>query len=86
MSNIGIRNLKFNTSSIIRNVSKKKMSYIVTCYGHPVGLLSPIEPVKTQNSSNSQLVWEKLESLNSTIASAWKSKKSAVEILSEMRR
>ena len=24
MSNIGIRNLKFNTSSIIRNVSKKK--------------------------------------------------------------
>jgi antitoxin (DNA-binding transcriptional repressor) of toxin-antitoxin stability system len=87
MNDIGIRNLKSHASSIMRNVWKKKNSYLVTCRGRPVGLLRPIETTMPKvRATGSGANWEKLELLSSKIASDWKPGESAVKILSDMRR
>jgi prevent-host-death family protein len=84
MEEIGIRELKARASEIVRAVKERRARYLITQRGRPVALLVPLDALPPQPSADE--VWARLEELGKEIARNWQSEKSAVEILSEMRR
>ncbi|MFZ5807718.1 MAG: type II toxin-antitoxin system Phd/YefM family antitoxin [Chloroflexota bacterium] len=84
MEEIGIRELKARASELVRSVKERHARYLITRRGKPVAILLPVEAVPPQPDPDE--VWARLEALGEEIARNWQSEKSAVEILSEMRR
>ncbi|MBM3145664.1 MAG: type II toxin-antitoxin system Phd/YefM family antitoxin [Chloroflexi bacterium] len=92
MPDIGIRELKTRASEIVRTVREERARYVVTHRGRPVAILMPLDT--TEASALSHRIqtespgpaWDKLNSLGEEIGREWQSGKSALEILSEMRR
>lgn len=84
MEEIGIRELKTRASEVVRAVKEKRARYVITRRGKPAALLIPMD-AEIQERDDDE-VWERLEKLGREIAKGWQSNKSAVEILSEMRR
>jgi len=84
MEEIGIRELKARVSEVVRAVKERRVRYLITQRGRPAALLVPLDALPPQ--PNADEVWARLEELGKEIARNWQSEKSAVEILSEMRR
>lgn len=84
MEEIGIRELKARASDVVRAVKEQRARYVVTQRGEPVALIIPLDALPTNKSDDE--VWERLMQLGEEISKNWQSEKSAVEILSEMRR
>jgi prevent-host-death family protein len=81
MTEVGIRDLKNRTSEIIRAVREERVEYVITYRGQPV---ARIVPVATEKDGEQAL--QELERLSQEISAQWNSDKSAVELLTEMRR
>ena len=81
---IGIRELKIRASEVVRAVKEKRARYVVTQRGVPAALIIPLDAVVAKPSDDE--VWERLMKLGEEIGKGWQNEKSAVEILSEMRR
>lgn len=81
MAEIGVRELKNHASQIVREVREERAEYVITYRGRPV---ARIVPIVTEEEAERSL--ENLEQLSQEISARWQSDKSAVEILSEMRR
>ncbi len=81
---IGIRELKIHASEVVRAVKEKRARYVVTQRGIPAALIIPLDAIVPQQSAEE--VWERLMKLGEEIGKGWQNEKSAVEILSEMRR
>lgn len=86
MKSIGVRDLKTHASGIVQQVREGQVSYMVTHRGHPVGVLSPLDAGTVSSPSKPDGGWDRLGKLADRIGKGWKSKKSSVEIISEMRR
>jgi prevent-host-death family protein len=90
MPDIGIRELKARASEIVRNVRQRRMRYIITYRGRPVGLLMPLERAGSGEArlavETDQSAWDDLIRLGKDIGRGWKSPQSSTEILSDMRR
>jgi prevent-host-death family protein len=84
MEEIGIRELKARASEVVRAVKERRARYVITQRGRPAAILVPLDALPPQ--PDPEEVWARLESLGKEIAENWQSEKSAVEILSEMRR
>ena len=81
MAEVGVRELKNRASEIIRAVREERVEYVITYRGKPVARLVPV----TAEEDDEQ-AWQKLEWLSQEISAQWQSDKSAVELLTEMRR
>jgi prevent-host-death family protein len=81
MAEVGIRELKNRASEIIRAVREERVEYVITYRGQPVARLVPV----TVEEDDEQ-AWQELEWLSQEISAQWRSDKSAVELLTEMRR
>jgi len=84
MEEIGIRELKARVSEVVRAVKERRVRYLITQRGRPVALLVPLDALPPQ--PNADEVWARLERIREELGKGWQSEKSAVEILSEMRR
>ena len=84
MEEIGIRELKARASDVVRAVKEKRARYVVTQRGVPAALIIPLDAVPAKPTDDE--VWEHLIKIGEELAKGWQSEKSAVEILSEMRR
>lgn len=84
MKEIGIRELKARASEVVRAVKERRARYVITQRGKPVAVLLPIDAVPPQPDPDE--VWARLEAIREELGKGWQSEKSAVEILSEMRR
>jgi len=84
MEAIGIRELKARASEVVRAVKERRARYIITQRGRPAAVLVPLDALPPQPDADE--VWARLEELGKEIARNWQSEKSAVGILSEMRR
>lgn len=84
MEEIGIRELKARTSEVVRSVKERRARYVITQRGVPVAVIIPIEALQPEKSADE--VWERLMQIGEELSKNWQSEKSAVEILSEMRR
>ena len=85
MEEIGIRELKARASDVVRAVKEKRARYVITQRGKPVAVIVPIDAVVPAKPSDDE-VWERLLKIREELGKGWQSEKSAVEILSEMRR
>ena len=81
---IGIRELKSRASEVIRAVKEERARYVITQRGKPAALIIPVDAVPEKKSDDE--VWERLMKIREELGKGWQSEKSAVEILSEMRR
>lgn len=82
---IGIRELKSRASEVVRAVKEERARYVITQRGKPAALIIPLDAVPPEKVSDDE-VWERLMKIGEEISKGWQSEKSAVEILSEMRR
>jgi len=73
--------LKNRTSEVVRAVREERAEYVITYRGKPVARLVPV----TEEEDAEQALQE-LERLGQEISTGWRSDKSAVELLTEMRR
>ena len=84
MSAIGIRDLKANTSQIVRRVREKGETIDVTYHGEVVARLIPVK--RPQPKKEEGAVWTDLEQLAAEIGLAWPADVSAVEAIWDVRR
>jgi prevent-host-death family protein len=81
MAEVGVRELKNRASEIIRAVREEQAEYVITYRGQPVARLVPVI-----GEEDDEQAWQELEWLSQEISAQWRSDKSAVELLTEMRR
>jgi prevent-host-death family protein len=85
---IGVRELKNQTSRVLRAVREEMAEYIVTLHGKPVAVLRPLteeESLQLQQHEIEKSTAE-MKAIAQEVAAAWTSKKSGVELVSEQRR
>jgi prevent-host-death family protein len=82
---IGIRELKSRASEVVRAVKEERTRYVITQRGKPAALIIPMDAAPPEKDSDDE-VWERLMKIIEELGKGWQSEKSAVEILSEMRR
>jgi prevent-host-death family protein len=86
MREIDVRELKVKTSEIMRNVRQRRVGYIITYRGRPVGRLSPLEDrVPSRAASNESAAWDELTRLGKEIGCGWPAGVSSADVLSEMK-
>lgn len=85
---IGVRELKNQTSRVIRTIREEMAEYVITVHGKPVALLRPLTDEDLQNlrQAESSDALAEMRTLAQRIATAWKSPKSGVELINEQRR
>ena len=81
---IGIRELKARASEVVRAVKEERARYVITQRGKPAAIIVPLDAAPPEKSADE--VWERLLKIGEELGKGWQSEKSAVEILSEMRR
>ncbi len=89
MPEIGVRELKARASEIVRAVRERRARYLITYRGKPVGILLPVGEAEGDDlavQERRDAAWRELVALGQAVGEGWESDKTAVEILSEMRR
>jgi prevent-host-death family protein len=81
MAEVGIRELKNHTSEIVRAVREERVEYVVTYRGQPVARLVPLA-----DEEDGEQALQELEEISQEVSVRWQSNRSAVELLTEMRR
>lgn len=82
MVTVGIRELKQQTSELIRLVRETGSEVQVTYHGQVVALLVPVNKPKTKTASRA---WTQIDSLAAEISAHWKKGVSAAKAVSEGR-
>ena len=86
---IGIRELRSRASEIIREVHERETEFVVTLNGEPMAVLRPLDektPDLRRTETGLDEALEEADRLAERIARAWRSPKSALELLEEQRR
>jgi prevent-host-death family protein len=85
---IGVRELKNQTSRVIRAVREEMSEYVVTLRGEPVAVLRPLteEDAQRLRKVETDAALAEMKALAQEVASAWTSEKSGVELVAEQRR
>lgn len=91
---VGVRELKNDTSEVIRAVREEQAKYIVTYHGRPVAIILPVDPAQqavdiaagVTGASDDADYWAEMDALRAEIDAKWRSDKSAVELVAEQRR
>ncbi len=86
MASVGIRELKQNTSQVLRRVREKRERIQVTYRGEVVALLVPVTSSRsTTRKKADEAVWTDLEQLAAEIGAHWPKDVSAVQAIREDR-
>lgn len=86
MRSVGVRELKSNTTQILRRIREKGESIEVTYHGKVIAMLIPA-PGETQASTpEAAAVWTDLDRLAAEIGARWPAGVSAAEAVREARR
>ena len=85
---VGVRELKNQTSRIIRAVREEMSEYVVTLRGEPVAVLRPLTEEEAQRLRQVEIdvALAEMKALAQEVASAWTSEMSGVELIAEQRR
>lgn len=85
---IGVRELKNQTSRIVRTVREESVEYVITLQGKPVAILRPFTDEDDQRLHQTELAkaLAEMKSLAAEVAAAWQSPHSGVELIDEQRR
>ena len=81
---VGIRELKSRASELVRAVKEDRARYVITQRGKPAALIIPLDAAPPQKSGNQ--AWERLVRMGEELSKGRKGAKSAIEMLTEIRR
>jgi prevent-host-death family protein len=84
MVTVGVRELKQQTSELIRLVRETGSEVRVTHRGQVVALLIPVTPQK--NTAGEKRAWANLDTLSAEIGARWPKGVSAAQAVAEDRR
>jgi prevent-host-death family protein len=84
---VGVRELKSQTSRILRTVREEQAEYVVTYQGEPIAVLRPfsVDDEKMLQKIAIEDELAAIDRLAEQITNAWVSEKSATELLEEIR-
>lgn len=85
MVEVGVRELKQNTSSILRRVRETKEAVTITHRGRAIAKLVPVIEAESQQEEFWK-VWAEMDELAKEIGALWQGNPSAVEAVDEQRR
>ena len=81
---VSVASAKKNLEDILARLSPGETATLIGPEGRPMAVLVPL---KSSEESEEKIDWDaEWEAVAKEIDSAWKSKKSAIEVLTEMRR
>lgn len=85
---VGVRELKNRASAIVGEVREHAAEYVVTLRGEPVAVLRPYTDAdaRRQRRERARASLAAVDVLADEIAAAWRSEKSAAELVDEQRR
>lgn len=92
MSLIGVRELREQTSEVIRRVREERAEYVVTYQGRPVAAILPLDTEQAEaemvKAAKGAVVgdWELYEQLAEEIRSAWPADVSTQDVIDVVRR
>ena len=84
---IGVRELKNQATSIVREVREEAAEYVITHHGQPVAVLRPIgkQDVEELQKQEAVAVWKNLLETGRQLSESKQIKKSVLETLEEIR-
>lgn len=85
MSSVGIRELKTNTSEIVRRVREQGEVVEITHRGEVVARLIPARPIKS-SAEELENLWAEMDRLAEEVSAHWTGSPSAVDAVREGRR
>ncbi len=85
MTTVGIRELKQNTSRILRRVREGGETIEITYHGEPIARLVPISPAKPSTEEISAVLTD-LDELSAEISAQWPEGVSALDAINDVRR
>jgi len=92
MSLIGVRELREQTSEVIRRVREERAEYVITYQGRPVAVILPVDTERAEAemvaASKKAVVgdWERYERLAEEIKRAWPADVSTQDLIDAVRR
>jgi len=85
MVTVGVRELKQQTSKILRRVREEGETVEITYHGETVARLIPVNP-PTPSTKEMAAIWVDLDQLTAEISARWPEGVSAVEAIRDVRR
>lgn len=82
---IGIRELKANTSEVLRRVREEHASYVVTYRGRVIAKLVPAEDEEFDQEASDRL-WKRMDELAEEVGKKWPKGLSAADAIAQDRR
>ena len=92
MSLIGVRELREQTSEVIRRVRQDRAEYVVTYQGRPVAIILPLDAGRAERemvqASKKAVLgsWERYERLAEELRRAWPADLSTQGVVNSIRR
>ena len=92
MSLIGVRELREQTSEVIRRVRQDFAEYVVTYQGRPVAIILPLDAGRAERevvqASKKAVLgsWERYERLAKELRRAWPADLSTQDVIDSIRR
>ena len=92
MSLIGVRELREQTSEVIRRVRQDRAEYVVTYQCRPVAIILPLDAERAESemvqASKKAVLdsWERYERLAEELRRAWPSDLSTQDVIDSIRR
>ena len=92
MGLIGVRELREQTSEVIRRVREERVEYVVTYQGRPVAVILPLNTEQAEaemvRASKGAVLrsWERYERLAEEIRQAWPVDLSTQDLIDAVRR
>ncbi len=92
MSLIGVRELREQTSEVIRRVRQDRAKYVVTYQGRPVAIILPLDAGRAEKEmvqASKKVVlgsWERYELLAEELRRAWPAGLSTQDVIDSIRR
>lgn len=85
MATVGIRELKQQTSKILRRVREKGEIIEITYHGESIARLVPVTPPEFSDEDMAT-IWADLDQLTAEISTKWPEGVSAVDAVKDVRR
>ena len=86
MVTVGIRELKQQTSKILRRVREEGQIIEITYHGEIIARLVPVIPPPETSNEDVAAIWANLDQLTAEISAKWPEGVSAVDAIRDVRR
>ena len=92
MPTIGVRELRQQTSEVLRKIKEEKAEYVVTHQGHPVAVLLPVDAQAVEQAilqvgkRGTAQAWDAYAQIAARVRQQWPKSTTSQDALDQIRR